>query len=61
MSTTEQSVDNQQDQIEQAFPGTKVHWFIEHGVSGKTPNAERPEFLKATKIPQRNLVFQSLQ
>lgn len=53
VSTTEQSVDNQQHQIEQAFPGTKVHWFIEHGVSGKTPNAERPEFLKATRLAKK--------
>lgn len=53
VSTTEQSVENQKHQIEQAFPGVKVHWFIEEGVSGKTPNAERPEFQKATKLAKK--------
>ena len=53
VSTTEQSVENQKHQIEQAFPGVKVHWFVEEGVSGKTPNAERPEFQKATKLAKK--------
>ena len=53
VSTKEQSVDNQQHQINQAYPGVDVHWFIEEGVSGKTPNAERPEFLKATKLAKK--------
>lgn len=53
VSTNEQCVDNQQHQIEQAFPGAKVHWFTEEGVSGKTPNAERPEFIKATRLAKK--------
>ena len=53
VSTKEQSVDNQKHQIEKAFPGADVTWFIEEGVSGKTPNAERPEFIKATKLAKK--------
>ena len=53
VSTTEQSVENQKHQIEQAFPGADIHWFVEEGVSGKTPNAERPEFQKATKLAKK--------
>ena len=53
VSTKEQSVDNQKHQIHEAFKGAKVHWFLEEGVSGKTPNAERPEFLRATKLAKK--------
>tara|TARA_A100001388_G_C28723752_1_gene477829 strand:+ start:155 stop:847 length:693 start_codon:yes stop_codon:yes gene_type:complete len=53
VSTTEQCVDNQKHQIVEAFPGAEVHWFTEQGVSGKTPNAERPEFIKATRLAKK--------
>lgn len=53
VSTTEQCEDNQKHQIEQAFTGSKIHWFVEKGVSGKTPNAERPEFIKATRLAKK--------
>ena len=53
VSTTEQCVDNQKHQIAEAFPGAEVHWFTEEGVSGKTPNAERPEFIKATRLAKK--------
>lgn len=53
VSTNLQHTDNQVHQVEQAFPGAKIHWFHEQGVSGKTPNAERPEFLAATKLARK--------
>ena len=53
VSTTEQCVDNQKHQITEAFPDAEVHWFTEEGVSGKTPNAERPEFIKATRLAKK--------
>ena len=53
VSTKEQTVENQKHQITRAFPDTEVDWFIEEGVSGKTPNAERPEFLAATKLARK--------
>tara|TARA_Y100001937_G_scaffold42083_1_gene59667 strand:+ start:1193 stop:1885 length:693 start_codon:yes stop_codon:yes gene_type:complete len=53
VSTKEQTVENQKHQITRAFPDAEVDWFIEEGVSGKTPNAERPEFLAATKLARK--------
>ena len=53
VSTKEQTVENQKHQITRAFPDAEVDWFIEEGVSGKTPNAERPEFLAATKLAKK--------
>ena len=53
VSTKEQTVENQKHQITRAFPGAEVDWFIEEGVSGKTPNVERPEFLAATKLARK--------
>ena len=44
VSTGDQDTDNQRHAIEQAYPGADIKWFVEQGVSGKTPTSQRPVF-----------------
>lgn len=44
VSTDNQDTDNQRHAIEQAYPGADIKWFVEQGVSGKTPTSQRPVF-----------------
>lgn len=52
VSTPGQVLANQDYQITQAYPDAKVHWFHEV-LSGKTPNADRPQLLAATKLAKK--------
>jgi DNA invertase Pin-like site-specific DNA recombinase len=52
VSTDKQDVVNQHHQVEIAFPNCQIHWFNEV-LSGSTPNADRPEFIKATKLAKK--------